>query len=600
MLAYRLPGTPRPIDPNSAKLDWLWNSEEGLGPDNPWGGPGRLLSKAVTWVPDRGVPTDCFTFELWVLSPGAVPDDEHPFVASACNENGLTWSFGLTRHLRPKLVWRNRSNQLQSLLGDSLIDLFVPAGWVHLAVVHHGDGGDPMQAADEYARWTVYATPAGEAWPRLVLQECGARTAMPAASGSLDLQPSAFNYAQAACFSHAKLPNEFPTLGQDPPADVTFDSGFKGGSHHAPVAVGPNRVIVGCGEDVTDANYWFRSKVSLPKAKPAATLDLTVLAAPRGQAMLNCLFYSTDGARWQRLAGGWYGSDRGVAAQGFLRVDVPTDAARFELAAAPPYDSADANKLISDLTFQAGVRVLELGQTTGGKPIRGLAITSPEGRSTDRSVLYLQAGQHSPMEQATGRVLDQLARALVSNDRYKSLLLTHEVHLVPLINHDTADAGGAGLTLHRLNSNRYWLGRRCPETTGIRAHLEELFRRGRRVSLALDLHAGGVWPHHVSLYLGEDRALALCRPGWSGEMSRWLEVLEQHTGISRRDAMQTGEGLTHFAVAVAVKYGWTAATLEFSFNTYRDLDGTVKPVTQEHLEDTGVRLAEALAAYGKG
>lgn len=80
-------------------------------------------------------------------------------------------------------------------------------------------------------------------------------------------------------------------------------------------------------------------------------------------------------------------------------------------------------------------------------------------------------------------------------------------------------------------------------------------------------------------------------------MGRWLALLEKHTGIARRDALETGEGLVHFATAMATTHGWPAATLELSFFTWQDTDGDVKPVTQESLELCGVRLAGALAEF---
>ncbi|MBI2303038.1 MAG: hypothetical protein HYU66_29370, partial [Armatimonadetes bacterium] len=86
-------------------------------------------------------------------------------------------------------------------------------------------------------------------------------------------------------------------------------------------------------------------------------------------------------------------------------------------------------------------------------------------------------------------------------------------------------------------------------------------------------------------------------PGWGLALARWLALLETHTGIDREDARETTEDVVHFSVAMAVRYGWPAATLEFSLFTERDLDGMVRPVTQESFERCGERLAEALAAF---
>ncbi len=596
MLTEALRGVPQPIETDAPELDWEWTPHQGDGPASPWGGPSRRPERPVRWIPDTGVPTDCFTVELWLRPAQPLLDEDVPIVVTACNQRGTAWTFGLTRHLKPELRWLDRAGTSRTVLGDSLIDLLDPAGWLHLAIVHHGDGGDPAQAAVEYARWSLYVTPAGEAWPRLMVHEAGAHTAMPAASGCLHLMPGPFALAQAACFAHAKLPNEFATLGQNPPADVLLDDDFPGGSCRAPVALGPRRVVVGCGADATDANYWHHSRMTLPDPADRTPVELTLLAAPQGQGMLNGLFRSLDGERWERLPGAWYATDRRHAAQGFLRVSVPVEAETCYLAAAPVYGPARVERLLADLAGDPRATPVQVGQTTEQRPIRGLVLTDPAVPAERKDFLYLQAGQHSPMEQATGFVLDSLARELL-DDSHAALLATHEVHLTPLVNVDSAALGSAGLTARRLNSNRYWLGRSIPETEGIRRHLDGLAARPGRMRLALDLHAGGGWPHHVTLYLAGDRAAAICPPGWAADMDRWLAVLEEHTGIARADALPTPEGLVHFSTAMAARHGWVASTLEFSFFTWRDLDGCVKPVTQDSLERCGRRLAAALTAF---
>lgn len=597
MLSYHLAGTPRPIRDDSPALEWHWLPTSGDGPVAPWGGPSRRPKRPISWTPDTGVPTDCFTVQAWLMPAVPLASVEHPLILTDGSRRGIAWEFGLTRHLMPRIGWHDRDGAWREVVGDSLIDVLEPARWLHIALVHHGHGHDPAQPADEYCRWSVYVTPAGEAWPRLVIQEVGPAAFMPEASGRLTLLPGAFAYAEAACHRHAKLPNEFPALGQEEPVDVTFDSDFPGGSCVAPVAVGPRQVVVGCKPGVTDANYWHYSRVTVVDPTDPTPLDVTLLAAPKGQAMLCCLFTSKDGERWERVPGGYFVNDRRLVPQGSLRVRLPVDAPSFYLAAAPPYGSAQVDRLVADLEDDPRARVIEVGRTTGGRPIRGLVLTDPSVPSETKDFLYLQAGQHSPMEQSTGLVLDRLARRLLGDPTYGHFLSRHEVHLVPLVNVDAAELGEAGLTLGQRNSNRYWLGRTVPETEGIRRHLDTLAARPGRMRLALDLHAGGTWPHHTVLYLGRERGYAICPPGWGVELARFLALLEEHTGIAREDAIETGEGVGHFAVAVAVRHGWPAATIEFSFSTWRDVNGTVRAVTQESLELCGERLADALAAF---
>ncbi|MBI2301282.1 MAG: hypothetical protein HYU66_20430, partial [Armatimonadetes bacterium] len=349
MLTYVLPGTPRPLSSDSPECQWLWTSPADKGPPAPWGGPSQVPPKPVTWVPDAGVPTDCFTVELWLRPAQPLASVEHPLITAACNHRGTAWWFGLTRHLRPALRWLDRQGLNQELVGDSLVDLLVPTQWLHLALVHHGQGADPAEVSHDYTQWSLYATPAGEAWPRLVAHDGSARCAMPAASGCVTLHQGAFAYAQAACFKHAKLPCEFPTLGQDPPTGVTLSGDFAGGSARSPVGLGPRRVAVACAPGVTDSNYWFHTRVSVADPGDDTPLDLTIVAAPRGQAMLNTLFRSRDGDRWDRLPGGWFMTDRTHAAQGFLRVRVPVEGRDFYLAASPPYRLADRDRLLADL-----------------------------------------------------------------------------------------------------------------------------------------------------------------------------------------------------------------------------------------------------------
>ena len=597
MLTFNLPGTPVAFAPDAHDILGVWTPAEGNGPPAPWGGPSQQLDEPVPCPPTNRALTDCFTVELWLQA--ARPSSGRDCTLAVCtgSDGEKVWSLGITRHLMPRISWRDRSGASRAMLGDSLADLFDPPRWLHIAVVHHGAGRDPAQAASEYARWALYVTPAGEAWPRLMLQEQGDATVMPPTGGRVTLLPAPFAVAGTAISSHAKLPNEFPTLGQLPPPEIRLNGDFPGGSCRSPVHIGPRQVVVACEPDSTDANYWFFARVELGDPADQTPVDLTVLATPKGQAMLNCLFYSTDGARWQRLTGAWFASDRRHAAQGFLRVAVPTDVPEFWLAASPPYRNEDVDELIADVESDPRVEVLSLGSSASNRPIRGVRITDPEKDAAAKDFIFLQAGQHSPMEQATGLVLDRLVRGLLADRSFAELLATHEVYVVPLVNVDAAARGGAGATEQGLNSNRYWLGEPIPETAGIRDLLGRLAQRDGRMRLALDLHAVGVWANHVTLFLSPQRARALCPQGWSEEMERWLSLLEKHTGIARQDALETGEGLVHFATAMATTRGWPAATLELSFFTWQDTDGSIKPVTQESLEQCGVRLAQALTEF---
>ncbi|MCC7494947.1 MAG: hypothetical protein IT204_21545 [Fimbriimonadaceae bacterium] len=599
MLTDRLRGIPRPMQATGPELLWEWTPGLGDGPVSPWGGPSRQPTNPINWIPNTGVPTEAFTFELWLRPRTALRSEDMPIVLTSCNVRGPAWIFELTRHLRPQLRWLDTQGHAQVQTGDALVDLLEPAQWLHLGIAHIGAGADPADPTSAYARWDIYLTPAGEAWPRLVLHVAGERAVMPGAAGCVKLMPGPFSYAQAACWSNAKLPNEFDTLGQEAPDDVSFDADFSGGSLRAPVALGPRRVVVGCNPGLSGANHWFASRVKLADPADRQPLELTLLAAPHGQGNLNCLFRTVDGQTWERLPGGWFQSDRHLSSHGFLRVEVPADAPEFTVAAAPHYGLPQVEQLLSDLGEHPWVTPLALGESVRGRAIRGLRITHDETPGEAKDLVVMIAGQHSPMEQATGFVVDALARRLVADETYAAFLAAHEVHLVPLVNADSAHLGQSGLTQHRLNSNRYWLGREIAETRGIRRHLAALAARQGRVRLALDLHGGGLWPNHTSLYLGQRRAAAVCPPGWDVQVKRWMAVLEQHTGIAQADAQESREGLNHFSAAAAVKFGWPAVTLEFSLATWRDLDGTVRPVTQDSLRLIGERLADALVAYCK-
>ena len=584
----------------ASRLDSRW---VGPAPDDsmtaPWGAAVPLMAgEAHLEVADHALlHGQEFTFEAWVAFRETPTGQQ--MLAELAGENGISWRLGLSRHLEMEFVWRDDEGRTQRVSSIQMADLLRVNAWLHIAVAfrNHCYTGQPY--IQDYSRAHLYCTPAGELFPRIVGRLRSFTTPQIAETPSTLFigsdrereRPWTGAVAQAALTSRAKLANEFPTLGQRPPAGLRIRDDFVAGSAFYPVARGPNDVVVGCKPYTGSGNYWFYAKV---EGKTHEPVDFEALPVPGGAGMLMSMFVSYDQQRWQRLPDGHYFCDRGSPLPGAYAFSHAFEQFPAWLCTYIPYTTDDIDVLARDLGASPCVEILTPGRSVEGRPIRLFKITDPSVPDSEKQTIYIQAGQHSPAEMAPGRVVDRAARYLVSGDARAAQLLRSTVFLlVPIVNVDCCFHGGSGMNMNRVNTNRDWTRCEQPEVAGLKAFLDEWLARGQTLDLALDFHAGGAWKNHVALAIDEASAGQGLPPGWFEAQERFVSALESHTGIGREDAQYRTFIEGTFAHALPTQHGVLALCVEFSHMTYRDLAGCTRTVTQDHLEALGPGLVEA-------
>lgn len=588
----------------------------GHGLATEWVGPGSEVALTTPWpgrvahllglshleaADHEALHGQEFTFEAWVAfsqMPGAAMT-----IAELAGPHGSTWRLALSRHLELDFTWADGEGRTQRVNSIQMVDLLRPNSWIHVAVAFRNHCYTAQPYIQSYSRVHLYCTPAGERFPRTVGQlrafEHPQASEQPATlyigSGHAGQSPWIGAIAQAALTSRAKLDNEFATLGQGPPRDLPVTDDFLMGSAFCPVERGPNSVVVGCTPYTGSGNYWFYARVD---GRADGPVRFEVLPVPGGAGMLMGMFVSYDQQRWERLPNGHYVTDRQSPWPGAYAFAVEFECLPAWLATLVPYTTDDIAALERDLAGHPCVEAMTVGHSVEGRPIRLLKITDPNVPDRSKRTVFMQAGQHSPAEMAPGRCIDRAVRHLASSDPAASALLRDAVFLmVPIVNVDCCAHAGSGMNANRVNTNRDWVTAAQPEVAGIKAFLQEWLAGGRSIDLALDFHAGGAWKNHVVLAIDEASAAGAASPDWFAAQERFLAALEAHTGIGREDAQHRAFIAGTFAQALADEYGVLALCVEFSHMTYRDLDGSTRPVTQAHLESLGPKLVRACAEW---
>jgi predicted deacylase len=114
------------------------------------------------------------------------------------------------------------------------------------------------------------------------------------------------------------------------------------------------------------------------------------------------------------------------------------------------------------------------------------------------------------------------------------LLEVCRFYFIPTVNVDCAHYGGNGLNADRRNTNRHWFDDVQPENAAVISYFDSLRKRGQRIHLALDVHAGGIFRNHVLMPMGSVGGTSPSREALA-EQERWLDLLEEHAGLRRED-----------------------------------------------------------------
>ncbi len=579
---------------------------------NPWGAEAPVFSGEhhITVKDHPALHTQEFTFESWIALQNSPRNCQT--IAELSGEEGFGWRLWINDHLELEFIWYDDLGESRQVTSIQMADVLTAGRWVHVAAVfrNHSYTGQPY--IRDYSRMHLYCTPCGERFPRLVSclrgfdkpQISEKLSSLHIGSDRRGKYPLNGAVSNATLTRRAKLDNEFPLLGQQPPDNLRFSCDFPAGSVFYPVLRDKNDIVLGCKPYRDSGNYWFYTQVEGEESAVGKKTDLTVLPVPGGSSMLCSMFVSYDRKRWQRISNGYYRCDRGSPFGGYYSFAQEFKKFPAWLCTFIPYTIDDIDRLENDLKSSDLAEVLIPARSVEGRPIKLFKLTDPGVPDRDKKVVYIQAGQHSPAEQSPGRVLDVAARylagiseaatedSLPKRDLYG--LLKETIFLfVPIVNADGCFHGGSGANMNGINTNRDWADKGQPEVAGLMSFVREWTNGGKRIELALDLHAGGIWKNHTVLAIDKGSNQYPLPTHWFSEQEKFLRTLDTHAEISSRDARFGTLKEGTFAYALSVIHGITALCVEFSHMTYRDRSGITRAVTQDHLERLGPQMVKA-------
>ncbi len=574
--------------------------ETGRTTATKWRSLARILEGRASWRADYPANFDQqeFTIEAWVSWP-KMPTGRQVIFDRPIGQGG--WRLELTRHLCLAFIWRDAEGREQVLKSVQMVDELRPRRWYHLAATfrNHCYTGQPY--IQSYSRAEILFTPAGELFPRTVaMMRHFEHPQIAEGEGPLWIgrdapgqSPFQGALCEVALSARAKLKNEFPTLGQKPPRSPTFSDDFDMGSVFCPVEAPDGRIVLGARPYLGHGNYWLYAQLDGCTGKQLA---FEALAVPGGQGMLLAMWVSYDRKTWARIPGGHYQGDQLVP--GSFTFSHKFKRSPAWLAACVPWSNTDTDRLAAELRGHKKVRLIEAATSVEGRPVRLFQVTDPNVPDYAKRTVYIQTGQHSPMEMMAGRSCASAIRYLLSpSSRRRALLQNFCFLFVPIVNVDCAAHGGSGHNAAGVNTNRDWADPQQPEVKGLKSFLRNWLDQGNSLDLALDIHAGGAWLNHALLLIPEQDTAQL-RAGWYEDQLRFLACLDRHADVAEEDAVPHRLAETKFSDALPRQWGTPAFCLELSNMTYRSrADGGTKPVTQQHLELLGPQLVEAAIAF---
>jgi hypothetical protein len=291
---------------------------------------------------------------------------------------------------------------------------------------------------------------------------------------------------------------------------------------------------------------------------------------------------SSDLRRWQPL--------EGVQVEGQtarLVVDAGPSGKPLYVAVGLPCFAQELEEVLALCRATPQVKVVEIAQSQGGPPVSAIRI-GPAGQGD--GTFYLQGYQHAT-EWAGARILPAMIRYLLS-DTGRPLRERYVFHIVPAMNIGHLYGKGAVG-----NMNRDWKTFAMPETVGARDYLRKL-AGDERLLQAMDLHMG--WSSSAA-------SGACLTAGVKGEVPDAMIALQQR--FARHVFAQcdfTTEKIWHHKPVGGWSFcDWArselrvpAQTAEFSRHmVWERAKGKWVRVTQQHEEQLGKQLADALASF---
>ncbi len=282
-------------------------------------------------------------------------------------------------------------------------------------------------------------------------------------------------------------------------------------------------------EFVCSQTYWVYARVSGAEAG-RSKLRMHMSFSNSMPNMAPVFFWSRDRVTWQKVKLLEPADDAG---RFYPLLEAPAE--DFYIASSIPFQETERYELLDWARTLPFVKIAEIGQSVGGRPIHLLTASDNTVPDKDKKHFMFIVGQHSPQEIIGAHTIRPLLETLAETPE---LLKKMAFYVVPTVNTDCAALGSNGCNLDGWNTNRCWAENIQPEVACIQQWTKA---QPHGFDLFIDIHAGGTWRNHTLLWFNRDvyarYAGAHLEQSMAGQ-DLFFELAARHCGLRKVDACE--------------------------------------------------------------
>jgi hypothetical protein len=346
---------------------------------------------------------------------------------------------------------------------------------------------------------------------------------------------------------------------------VYFSNEFDGARLNHVERTGPNAYTITITPENSPVNMspWYAFQVW--SAKPA---EIAVkLVYPDNARHRYTPQLSSDGLQWTPLEAGRIAEEGKADAAGATArpksatLRLKTGSAPLWVAGQELHTSQRVFGWIDDISRRHGLAVSEIGRSTGGRPLKLLAI----GNAAANNAIVVIARQHPP--EVTGYfAMQSFVEALAADTELaRRFRQDWTVYVVPLMNPDGVDGGFWRHNVGGIDLNRDWADFNQPETRAVRDFLQSRADAGTKFWFGIDFHStwDDIYYTLAPQFKGNLPGLV---PAWLDRIQ--AEIPHYRPVIQPSDRLEpTTVSRNYFLKA----HGMEAIVFEIGDNTPRDL-----------------------------
>jgi hypothetical protein len=253
------------------------------------------------------------------------------------------------------------------------------------------------------------------------------------------------------------------------------------------------------------------------------------------------------------------------------------------LASVEPYRISDLEKLLIKIKPDPLVKIDTIGHTVEGRPLELIRIGNPNAPFS----VFLRARAHS-WEPGGNWVVEGLISSLLQPNAVP-YLKRYCVYIMPMANKDGVARGRTRFNGQGADLNRQWDKPAdpvlAPEKLAFEKWLDSMIAKGKKPTLAIDLHNDNNGNVHVNLP----------RPGnevYTANMKRFEDLLYQRTWF--REGISHVDNPSSFGEGLAKRYGIDACIYELNYEWIKGLN---RPPSANEWKLLGRELREVFYHY---